>query len=202
MHGHSILKGVRNRFGKPKSEKSTYHENVEETIRLQKEPSPRTSQSALEPSISDAATSTILSADSQFQSQGLNSTLNLVLDTPDDSEDLWQKSFEELSPKEQCLLRDLLKPDQVTSDDQSPVITFKSTDLDELIVITEQRQEQLSGRTWNFDFLGRKIVPREYTERVINCLTTVGDISVPLMPQPASIVWPLVKGLMQVRITE
>lgn len=115
-----------------------------------------------------------------------------------ETEDLWQLSFDELTQEEQGRLEAFLAPGQATASDQRQAPSFKATDFEDLIAVTRAKQEALSDRIWSFDFYGRKIVPRDYTERVITCLTIVGDVGVPLMPQPASIVWPLVKGLMQV----
>ncbi|CAG8939028.1 unnamed protein product [Penicillium salamii] len=117
-----------------------------------------------------------------------------------ETEDLWQLSFEELTQEEQGRLQAFLATGQAIASDQRQAPSFKATDFEDLIAVTRAKQEALSDRIWSFDFYGRKIVPRDYTERVITCLTIVGDVGVPLMPQPASIVWPLVKGLMQVPI--
>ncbi|KAJ5964770.1 Mur ligase C-terminal [Penicillium vulpinum] len=117
-----------------------------------------------------------------------------------DSEDLWQMSFDELSQEEQGQLQAFLMSAQVNSNGQTQNMSFKGTDFEDLIVVTRKKQDGLSDKIWKFDFYGRKIVPRDYTARVITCLTTVGDVGVQLMPQPASIIWPLVKGLMQVTV--
>ncbi|PYI31605.1 hypothetical protein BP00DRAFT_474501 [Aspergillus indologenus CBS 114.80] len=124
---------------------------------------------------------------------------------PDDtaSEDLWQSSFNNLSREEQDLLRDLLdgKPAAIASDTEttSP-FSFSNTNAQEIIEITRERQKQWESRTYQINIHGHKIVPREYTGRIIDCLTTVGDIGVQFLPQPASVVWPLVKGVMQVPV--
>lgn len=120
----------------------------------------------------------------------------------DDPEDLWQLNFDELSQEEQGQLQAFLTPSHVIANEQTQSMSFKCTDFEDLIVVTRKKQDGLSDKIWKFDFYGRKIVPRDYTARVITCLTTVGDASVQLMPQPASIVRPLVKGLMQVRLIE
>ncbi|RAH78802.1 hypothetical protein BO86DRAFT_437748 [Aspergillus japonicus CBS 114.51] len=128
-----------------------------------------------------------------------------VREYPDDtgSEDLWQKSFDTLSEEEQDLLRELLdgKP-AATASDTGATAPFSSSDTNaqEIIEITRERQKQWESRTYQIKIHGHKIVPRKYTGRIIDCLTTVGDIGVQFLPQPASIVWPVVKGVMQVPV--
>lgn len=112
----------------------------------------------------------------------------------DTSPDLWQLSFEKLSTKDQGRLYTLLKTDQL-SDSPSH---FTSQSFDELIPVTSTKQKELSDKVWEFEIRGRSIKPAEYTGRIIDCLTAVGDVGVGFMPQPASIVWPLVKGFMKV----
>ncbi|KAJ5506613.1 Mur ligase C-terminal [Penicillium expansum] len=129
-----------------------------------------------------------------------NDASSLFMPSKDDPEDLWQLSFDELSQEEQGQLQAFLTPSHVIANEQTQSMSFKCTDFEDLIVVTRKKQDGLSDKIWKFDFYGRKIVPRDYTARVITCLTTVGDASVQLMPQPASIVWPLVKGLMQVPV--
>lgn len=114
-------------------------------------------------------------------------------------EDLWQKSFEVLLTEEQEKLKELMvTPAEIWSNEEPTSSTFTGTDVRTIIEMTRERQRQWNDRTFKFKIHGHTIVPRKYTGSVIDCLTTVGDIGVQFLPQPASIVWPLVKGILQV----
>ncbi|GFN18713.1 hypothetical protein AtubIFM55763_007650 [Aspergillus tubingensis] len=114
-------------------------------------------------------------------------------------EDLWQKSFESLSPEEQEQLKELMvTPAEFRSNEEPTSSTITGTDVRTIIEMTRERQKQWNDRTYKIKIHGHTIIPREYTGRIIDCLTTVGDIGVQFLPQPASIVWPLVKGILQV----
>ncbi|KAJ6032419.1 Mur ligase C-terminal, partial [Penicillium herquei] len=125
-----------------------------------------------------------------------NSVTSISKDT---SPDLWQLSFDIISTEEQGRLNALLKTDLALSSDLTST-HFTSQSFDELIPITSAKQVELSNRAWEFEIRGRKIKPGEYTGRIIDCLSAVGDVGVGFMPQPASIVWPLVKGFMQIPV--
>lgn len=114
-------------------------------------------------------------------------------------EDLWQKGFEALLPEEQEQLKELMvTPAEFWPNGEPTSSTFTGTDVRTIIEMMRERQKQWNDRTYEIKIRGHTIVPREYTERIIDCLTTIGDIGVQFLPQPASVVWPLVKGILQV----
>ena len=134
----------------------------------------------------------------EWSSSVLNESCSVTTTLEDQQPDLWQLSFDKLSTEEKGRLNSLLKSDQAPSSDLTSPKHFTSQSFDELILITSEKQTEMLDRAWEFKIRGRSIKPKEYTGRILECLTAVGDVSVPFMPQPASIVWPLVKGLMQV----
>ncbi|KAJ5736935.1 ankyrin [Penicillium malachiteum] len=114
--------------------------------------------------------------------------------------DLWEEAFQSLSPEEQQYLNAIIEHAGERADPKIKHMKFPHKGAEALIAIAEEKQDELKSRRWKFNVDGHEIEPRTYTERIISCLSTAGDIGVQLLPQPASIVWPVVKGLMQVPV--
>ncbi|PYH35256.1 ankyrin repeat domain-containing protein [Aspergillus neoniger CBS 115656] len=99
-------------------------------------------------------------------------------------EDLWQKSFEAMSEEEQGQLKELMvTPAEIWSTEEPTSSTFTGTDFRTIIEMTRERQKQWNDRTYKFKIRGP---------------TILGTSALQFLPQPASIVWPLVKGILQV----
>ncbi|KAJ5718497.1 Major facilitator superfamily domain general substrate transporter [Penicillium malachiteum] len=108
--------------------------------------------------------------------------------------DLWKRSFQRLSPEEQQQIDGFKTQEQPTLSGK----TQKSY-VEDLINITKERQKEWKDCRWVLKLDGHTIVPREYMENIVDCLTFAGDIGVNFLPQPADVVWPVIKGAMQVR---
>ncbi|KGO42946.1 Major facilitator superfamily domain, general substrate transporter [Penicillium expansum] len=104
--------------------------------------------------------------------------------------------FQKLSPKEQQQLDAFRTQGQLTFSEDAQKSYIK-----DLIDITIGKQKEWEDRRWVLKFDGHTIVPREYMEDIVNCLTLAGDIGVNFLPQPADVVWPVIKGAMQAPIT-
>ncbi|KAJ5937424.1 ankyrin [Penicillium verhagenii] len=116
------------------------------------------------------------------------------------SNDLWDKGFQRLSPEERQQLQVIIEEARTQPDPTTKPMKFPHEGAQILIAIAQKNQDEWKGRRWKFEVHGHEIEPRTYTKSIISCLSTAGDIGVNYLPQPASIVWPLVKGLMQVPI--
>ncbi|KAJ6032479.1 Major facilitator superfamily domain general substrate transporter [Penicillium herquei] len=109
-----------------------------------------------------------------------------VLENNEKHDDLWSEAFEQLSDETQKKLGELLDRGQAKPNLEGA---------ESIIEIVKQRQITWESRTWMVKFGEHEFVPKEYTSKIIECLSTAGDIGVQFLPQPASIVWPLVRGV-------
>ncbi|KAJ5930697.1 ankyrin [Penicillium verhagenii] len=116
------------------------------------------------------------------------------------SNDLWDEGFQSLSPEERQQLQIIIEEAKTQPDPTTKPMKFPHEGAQILIAIAQKNQDEWKDRRWKFEVHGHEIEPRTYTKSIISCLSTAGDIGVNYLPQPASIVWPLVKGLMQVPI--
>ncbi|KAJ5710113.1 ankyrin [Penicillium malachiteum] len=116
------------------------------------------------------------------------------------SNDLWEEAFQSLSPGERQHLSAVLEHGGEGADPTTKQMKFPHKGAEVLIAIAEKKQDQWKSRRWKFNIGGHEIEPRTYTERIVSCLGTAGDIGAQLLPSPASIIWPLIKTLMQIPV--
>ncbi|KAJ5537709.1 ankyrin [Penicillium frequentans] len=113
-------------------------------------------------------------------------------------QDLWEEGLQSLPLEEKKQLSALIKRAKTIPNPKKESMTNEGAHM--LIAIAQEKQEEWKSRRWKFEVHGHQIEPRTYTESIISCLTTAGDIGVQFLPTPASIVWPLLKDLLQVPI--
>ncbi|KAJ6032573.1 Major facilitator superfamily domain general substrate transporter [Penicillium herquei] len=174
-------------------------------------PGTQASQPIIQPTASSATTNSLLilntkleiaKSDSVVKIAGPvsnsqpNSTDAYITPSDDSPRDLWKQSFQRLSPDERQQLDAFRTQEQLTSSEKA-----QKSDIEDLINITKKKQKEWEDRRWVLKFDGHTIVPREYMENIVNCLTFAGDIGVNFLPQPADVVWPVIKGAMQAPIT-
>ena len=167
--------------------------------------------STLEPGISNSSTLTPPPSEPRTGENGSQkadsdgkSTSSSPSSKEDSAKDLWREAFETLSPEEQKQLSSLIKPEE--TDTNSATTSDSTTDgfhpsregAGMLIKYIGKREEEWEARRWKFNIRGHEFVPRECINKIISCLTLVGNVGIKFAPEPASLVWPLVKGLMEV----
>ncbi|KAJ5154789.1 Major facilitator superfamily domain general substrate transporter [Penicillium coprophilum] len=125
-----------------------------------------------------------------------NTTYPPMTLSQDFPEGLWKRSFQKLSTKQQEQLEAYRAQEQLKSNAEAPEPSIK-----DLIDVTRTKQKEWEDRRWVLKFHGHTIVPRDYMDNIVNCLTVAGDIGVNFVPKPADVVWPVIKGAMQATAT-
>lgn len=167
--------------------------------------------STLEPAISNSSTLTPPPSEPQTgenESQKVDSDGKSASSSSsprnDSAKDLWREAFETLSPEEQKQLGSLIKPEETapnsatTSDSDVSSFHPSREGAGMLIKYIAKREEEWEARRWKFNIRGHEFVPRDCINKIISYLTLVGNVGIKFAPEPASLVWPLVKGLMEV----
>ncbi|RAH82034.1 ankyrin [Aspergillus japonicus CBS 114.51] len=116
------------------------------------------------------------------------------------SGDLWEDAFQSLSLEERQQLEILIGFAEEPLNPTPKPVRFSHEGAQMLIEIAEKKQEEYGKQVWRFELRGHVIEPRNFTESIISCLSTAGDIGVQFLPQPANAVWPLIKGILQVPV--
>lgn len=134
-------------------------------------------------------------------SEGCNHALSSVPDEMQAEQDLWQRAFDMLSEHEKKSLSVLAKKGRPTTkpaDDTASVVSS-------LVAATRQKQEQCEKRFWRINIPGKpgdEIILREQAAQVISWLTKAGDIGMKFAPSLAQQVWPCVKAVLQIPVSE
>lgn len=116
-------------------------------------------------------------------------------------QDLWQRAFSMLSEEEKESLLVLAygkQPPTQSANDMSAVVPS-------LIAVTRQKQEECEKRFWRININGKPgdgIILREQAAQVISWLTKAGDIGVTFAPSLVQQVWPCVKAVLQISVSE
>lgn len=104
--------------------------------------------------------------------------------------DLWQEAFDELSERGRREIKRLAG---------GPVSSASlSQQLDDLVKMAEEKREKCDRETWKVHVDGREIILRDYAVKVVGGLTMAGEIGIDFAPVPAKLVWPMIKGIMEV----
>ncbi|KAJ4245767.1 hypothetical protein NW762_013891 [Fusarium torreyae] len=104
--------------------------------------------------------------------------------------DLWQEAYDELDDKTRAWVGDV-----------SAFIDVKAT-TDELVMLVRESEEKHKGATPKLKIGNREIIWRDYANRVVTGLTSIGDIAITFAPAPSSAVWSGIKVLMKANVSQ
>ncbi|OPB46596.1 ankyrin repeat protein [Trichoderma guizhouense] len=113
-------------------------------------------------------------------------------DTTAPEADLWSQAYQELDERSRKWIQGTseLKPEsgkQWTTD---------------LIKIVQKREEEYKNSTPKLHIGGREIMWRDYANKTVTWLVTIGDIAVNFAPAPSPIIWSALKVFMKTNVAQ
>lgn len=116
-------------------------------------------------------------------------------------QDLWHQAFAMLSQKQKESLSVLANRGKTgihAGDDISSIVPG-------LISATRARQEECETRSWRINLTGKpgnEIILRDQAAQIIAWLTKAGDVGVTFAPTLVNQIWPCVKAILQIPVSE
>ncbi|KAF5007062.1 hypothetical protein FDECE_6607 [Fusarium decemcellulare] len=106
--------------------------------------------------------------------------------------DLWREAYDQVDNNTRGWIDDIIP---------TGTINVKDT-TDDLVKMVRNGEDERKDETPKVTIGDRDIIWRDYAQRVITGLTTIGDIAIPFAPAPSSAVWSAIKVLMQASLTK
>ncbi|KAM0426280.1 hypothetical protein ACHAPT_008320 [Fusarium lateritium] len=104
--------------------------------------------------------------------------------------DLWLETYEELDSDTRKWVGDV-----------SGVTNVKDS-TQELVDLVRKSEDEYKDQTPKITVGNRQILWRDYAERVVSWLTTIGDIAITFAPAPSSAAWSAVKVLLKANVSQ
>ncbi|KAM5354438.1 hypothetical protein ACJ41O_001087 [Fusarium nematophilum] len=96
--------------------------------------------------------------------------------------DLWREAYDEVDEDTRKWIGDI------------PVDTDVTAATKELMGLVRDSEEKHKEETLKVEINGREIIWRDYADRVVTWLTTIGDIAITFAPAPSSAAWSAIKA--------
>ncbi|KAL6863670.1 hypothetical protein J3F83DRAFT_745218 [Trichoderma novae-zelandiae] len=107
-----------------------------------------------------------------------------------DDADLWSRAYRKLDGKTRQWIGDAAKNDGGEERTQ------------DLVTLVRQREEEYKDETPKLRVGGYEIMWRDYANRVVMWVTTIGDISMGFAPAPSAVVWSALKVLLKANVSQ
>ncbi|KAL7931999.1 hypothetical protein V8C35DRAFT_308211 [Trichoderma chlorosporum] len=106
--------------------------------------------------------------------------------------DLWSRAFQELDEKSRKWI-------PKSSDQETECGKKWASDL---IALVRQREEEYKDKTPKLKVGDREIIWRDYANKTVTWLATIGDIAVNFAPTPSPVIWSALKVFMKTNVSQ
>ncbi|KAH7180020.1 uncharacterized protein B0J16DRAFT_403447 [Fusarium flagelliforme] len=105
--------------------------------------------------------------------------------------DLWQEAYNAVEEGTQNWIRENIG-EQPESTNPFP----------ELVALVRSSEEKHGQDAWQFELRGRAVLLRDYTSRVISCLSIIGDVAINFAPAPSPVIWNALKVVLKANVSQ